>query len=100
MQSIIDGKEYDTKTAKMVGDDYHFNICDWHHYSEELYQKANGEFFLYGEGGPLSSYAVECKNKWCSGERITPLTIEEAKAWIEEHLSVDPYEEYIGEVEE
>lgn len=34
------------------------------------------------------------------GDEIVPLTEQEAREWMEEHSSVDLYEEIFGEVEE
>ena len=69
--------------------------------SETLYRKRTGEFFLYGEGGPMSKYGVAYgDNEWGYGEEIRPLTVDEAKAWAEKHLDADEYEEVFGEVEE
>ena len=55
MKKIINGKLYDTETAKLIGRSYHGEgPRDFRHYSEELYRKRTGEYFLYGEGGPMS----------------------------------------------
>lgn len=102
MKKIINGKKYDTETAKKVG-----YACanaprnDFSFWEEELYKKKTGEFFLYGHGGPATGYAKPCgNNAWQSGERIYPITIEKAKEWAERHLDADEYEEIFGEVEE
>lgn len=102
MKQIINGKKYDTATAKEVGYYYNnYSVGDFHYYRENLYKKRTGEFFLYGVGGPMSKYAVtEGNNGWSGGERITPLTEEEAREWVEKHLNTDEYEEIFGEVEE
>ena len=100
MKKILGGKKYDTETARMVGTygngSSGFGAC-----SETLYRKRTGEFFLYGEGGPMSKYGVAYgDNEWGYGEEIRPLTVDEAKAWAEKHLDADEYEEVFGEVEE
>ena len=49
----------------------------------------------------MSKYGVAYgNNEWGYGEEIQPLTVDEAKAWAEEHLDADEYEEIFGEVEE
>ena len=58
MNKRINGKRYDTETAKEVGCVSWGAVGDFRHSSETLYRKSTGEFFLYGEGGPLSEYAV------------------------------------------
>lgn len=100
MKKVVNGKKYDTETAQFLAEyEYCANVRDFHHFSESLYQKKTGEFFLYGEGGPLSQYAVAVgTNEWSGGERIMPLSYEEAQRWAEEHLDGDEYEEIFGEV--
>jgi hypothetical protein len=70
-------------------------------FSETLYRKKTGEFFLYGEGGPMTKYAVaEGSNSWRGGSRIMPLSFHEAREWAEEHLSGEEYEAIFGKVVE
>lgn len=97
MKKIINGKMYDTNTAKFLGSDSYSNGRDFHNWSEELYQKRTGEFFLYGEGGPMSRYAKSCgDNSWSGGEDIIPLSVGKARQWAEEHLTADQYAEIFG----
>lgn len=102
MKSIINGKKYDTETAKEIGcDGNNLSRRDFKWWAEVLYQKRTGEFFLYGEGGPASRYAVsEDGHGWESGKKIIPLSEDKARKWAEEHLDVDEYEEIFGEVQE
>lgn len=97
MKKIINGRLYDTDTAKELGVDCYSNIRDFHYWSERLYQKRTGEFFMHGEGGPLSHYAVSTgDNTWSGGEKIIPLTAAKAREWAEEHLDADAYEAVFG----
>lgn len=102
MQKIINGKKYNTETAEQVGfysNRYGRNDFNW--LEETLYKKRTGEFFLFGEGGPASHYCTWIdNNNRTSGERIVPMTFEEARQWAEKHLEVEEYEEIFGEVEE
>ena len=102
MKKIINGKKYDTETAECLGSDSYGGGCrDFHYWEEELYRKRTGEFFLYGEGGPMSRYAETIgANEWSGGSRIMPMTWDEARKWAEEHLSADDYEGIFGEIEE
>jgi hypothetical protein len=101
MKKIISGKVYDTDKAKELASDSYSNSRDFRHWSEVLYQKRTGEFFLHGEGGPMSRYAERVEqNSWSGGEQIIPLTYDSARRWAEEHLSGDEYEEIFGEVSE
>ena len=102
MKKIINGKKYDTETASEVGSwSNGGGWRDFSHFEETLYRKKTGEFFLFGEGGPMTKYAVSTgQNSWSGGERIIPLTHENARKWAEEHLDGDEYEEIFGEVTE
>ena len=102
MKKIINGKKYDTSTAKRVGNFWN-GLCDgdFRSLNETLYKKKTGEFFLHGEGGGLSKYCRKIgQNSWTGGSAIVPITIGEAKSWAETHLSSDEYEDYFGQVEE
>lgn len=101
MKKIINGKMYNTETAKLVGEWDNGRYGDFGHCAESLYQKKTGEFFLYGEGGPMTKYSVYCGSNSCrGGEMITPLTDKAAKAWSENHITADEYEAIFGEVDE
>jgi len=102
MKKIIGGKVYDTATAKKMASWSNMaDVRDFHQFSETLYRKKTGEFFLHGEGGPLTQYAQTVgTNSWRGGERIMPMTFAEAKAWAEEHLDGEEYEAIFGAVTE
>ena len=101
MKRIINGKKYDTSTAKLIGrwrnglSDGDFEYCN-----EELYRKRTGEFFLYGEGGPGSVYATTYGNRWKYGETIIPFAEDSARAWCEINLNADKYEAIFGAVDD
>lgn len=98
MKKIIDGKLYDTYTAKSCGSWANtYDTRDFHRVSETLYRKKTGEFFLHGEGGPMTQYARAIEqNSWTGGERIYPLNYAEAQKWAEEHLDADEYAAVFG----
>ena len=101
MKKVINGKRYDTDTAKEVGYASFSNPRDFNYWAETLYRKNTGEFFLYGEGGPNSRYAKsEGSNCWSGGEKIMPLSLESAQEWAEKHLDADEYEEIFGLVDD
>ena len=101
MKKIINGKRYDTDSAKECGSYYYSNRRDFHYLEETLYQKRTGEFFLHGVGGPASKYAeYDGNNSWSGGEKIIPLSLEGAQKWAEENLDADEYESIFGEVTE
>ena len=101
MIKIINRKKYDTDTAEELlcyanGHD----STRFQSYSETLYRKRTGEYFLHGEGGPMSPYAEHVDNLRMSGERLVPLTDDEAKDWVAEHFDGEDYIEIFGDVEE
>ena len=101
MKKVINGKRYDTDTAKEMGMDSYSNRSDFSYWKEILYRKNTGEFFLWGEGGPRSKYVRQIdNNNWMGGEKITPLSYNEAMSWAEEHLSGEEYEAIFGEIQE
>lgn len=101
MKKIINNKMYDTSTAKEIGGMEHSNRGDFSYFSETLFRKRTGEYFLYGKGGPMSRYSRTVgQNEWSSGERIIPLNYEKARKWAEENLDADDYQKEFGEVSE
>lgn len=96
MRKIIKGKLYDTDTAECIGstDDGGLNYNDMYYWSEDLYRKKTGEFFLFYDSG-----SFVC-NIWGRGDSITPLSMAEAKEWAEQYLSADAYISAFGEVDE
>lgn len=102
MVKIINGKKYNTDTAEFIWTISPVaNHRDFKFYEESLYRKRTGEYFLAGNGGPLTKYSrLNCQGLCEGGEKIIPVSIEEAKEWCERNLSVEGYEELFGEVEE
>mgnify|MGYP003303769959 CR=1 FL=1 len=93
MKKVIKGKLYDTETAKLVGEyDNGKFTNDFGYFSEDLYLKRTGEFFIFGFGGFFTKYD--------GVKTITPVSYEDAKAWAEEHLIGEEYIEIFGEPEE
>ena len=102
MKKIIKNKVYDTDTAIKIAE---FSSpggwSDFSHYEESLYRKKIGEYFLYGQGGPMTRYAVSAGlNSWSGGEKIIPLDYAAAQEWAQEHLSGEEYERIFGAVVE
>lgn len=101
MKKIIDGRRYDTDTATLLGSNSYSICTDLSWWEETLYVKRTGEYFLLGEGGPATKYALQIdQNNWSGGWKIMPLTAESAKQWAEENLSPEKYEEIFGQVDE
>ena len=101
MKKIINGRLYNTKTATLMGTASYSYPGNFEYWKEDLYRKKTGEFFLCGEGGPMTKYSRKTgQNEWSGGEEIIPLTVEEAQEWAERYLDADEYEEIFGKVEE
>lgn len=102
MKKIIRGLKYDTDTAKEVGEwDNGFPVNDFNYEEEHLYKKRSGQFFIHGWGGPKTKYAVATGlNCWTGGEKITPVSYDEAREWAEEKLDAEEYESIFGTVQE
>lgn len=93
MEKIINQKRYNTETAKEVGN--YAAPCasnDAEYWRETLYQKRTGEFFIHGEGGGSSRYANRLADGWGWGERLVPLSYDEAREWVKKYLDADTYE--------
>jgi hypothetical protein len=97
MKRIISNKVYDTATARELARIDTGSTAELSFWCESLYQKRTGEYFIHGEGGPMSRYAVSVgQNEWGWGEKIIPLSAEKARAWAEEHLDTEEYERIFG----
>lgn len=97
MRKVIKGKLYDTESASEVTSYSYGYPGDFQHFTETLYRKRTGEYFLHGEGGAMSRYAQSCgQNQWSGGERIMPMSYDDAKSWTEEHADADVYEAEFG----
>ena len=86
MKKIISRKVYNTETATKiaeVGNDY--PRSDFHFTVEILYRTLQGRYFLYGEGGALSSYAQPVGDMYGGGERISAMDDEAVEDWLESH---------------
>ena len=102
MRKVIDGRTYNTSTSEILGtweniqDQSDLSYC-----AETLYRNSKGSLFIHGQGGPKSRYAKEVgAASTIAGEQIIPLTLEAAKKWAEEYLTVEEYEEAFSAQEE
>lgn len=101
MKQIINGKMYDTKKAEEVASsESSYSYNDGRYYKETLYKTKRGNYFMFGEGGGLSPYAEHTGWGSCYGEKLIPLTKEEAREWAEDNMYPNSYIEEFGDVEE
>ena len=99
MKKIINNRMYDTDTATNVGEwENMADIRNFRHFTETLYRKRTGEYFIHGVGNADSKYAVSAgQNQWTGGAKIIPLTYDSARKWAEENLGVAEYIAEFGE---
>lgn len=99
MKKRINGKEYDTEAAQPLA--IYINnqpVGSLFRFSEVLYIKPDGEYFLYGRGEAMTQYAKRYKNRSnTSGEAIVPVTMDQAKAWTKRWCARVVYQEIFGE---
>ena len=100
MKKIIEGKTYNTETAKLLGVYQYLWKGDYHYCREELYRTKKGTYFIYGEGGALTGYARYYGNASSGGHDFQVLSEGEAREWAEHKLSADEYSKILGEPEE
>ncbi len=96
MKRIINGKAYNTGTAKMLANwtnGKFYDDCHWA--NETLYQKENSEYFLWMESNSWAFTSPYEDN----GKDIIKMSIEQSKAWVE-HRANDKYEAIFGAVKE
>lgn len=88
MKKVINGKMYNTDTAKEIKSwirNPNSSWSDFTYLQETLYQKKTGEYFLHGCGGARTQYRNVCSDGSVSaGEKIIPLSDENAKIWLNE----------------
>ena len=92
MNKVINGRKYDTKTAKQIC--CRSNQCGngLPGSYDTLYLKKTGEFFLCHEATGQMLYDMK--------DYITPVSEEEAKEFVAAQMDADGYESIFGEVEE
>jgi hypothetical protein len=103
MRRVIDGKIYNTATAYKVCDisPSGFSRGDFRYEDTYLYKSPKGTFFVAGEGGPMTRWAVpEGQGGRRSGSGIQIVSEDEAKSLVEQHGSDEDYEEAFGQPEE
>ena len=103
LKKIIDGKLYDSGSAKLVADYDNYDEADVTlHVREMLYKTKNGSFFLVGTGHYKTTWS--CYNsktgEFIEGHALVPLNEEEAKQWLALRDFIDEYEKLFGLPEE
>lgn len=101
MKKVIARKLYDTDTARKVAEREEYGPGDFKYVVETLYAKRSGAYFLHGRGNAASRYAEQIDaNSWRPGERIVPLTFDEAAEWAEDAMDADAWQAEFGPADE
>ena len=98
MIRIIDGKRYNTETAKLLGE-YSNGLSgsDFRYEREKLYRTAKGAWFLYYSGGANSIYREWDVDAYINSSGIMPLSNDEAYDWCERNRKSKVIEEYFSD---
>ena len=92
MKRIKNGRMYDTDDATLVGSYVETNEKESASFTEQLYVKRNGEFFLCVHGGANTIYAnVLSVTQRFDGGGIIPIGPMEAYRWVEMYLCGEEY---------
>ena len=94
MKIIIDGLRYDTEAPQTVeigrvtgGSEF---VTDFNYWEAGLYRTGGGRYFVQGEGGPMTRFASRTGDSAMGyGEKIIPITPEQAREWAERYLDAD-----------
>lgn len=87
MRQVIDGKVYNTETAKLLHQwtNGHYTN-DFKYRSKDLYQTKKGAFFLHHDGGALTDMQKSHgENSWGGSESIEPIDRKTAMRFLESH---------------
>ncbi len=68
MKKVINGKMYNTETARKMGSGGSVGLSqnDFRYFHENLYVKKTGEYFLAGEGHGMTKYGSTVGNCSCN----------------------------------
>ena len=84
MKIKVDGIFYDTENAEPIGSHLYESGQEAGWWQATLYQKRNGSFFLYGEGGWFSPFRKTFSSGHLEpGIRLLLLTPQAAALWMD-----------------
>lgn len=97
MIKVIDGKRYNTATAKKVHSVSHGFLGDFEYREKTLYRTPKGSWFLYHRGGAQTDMVTYVGGGYSGGEDIEPITEDEAFDFLQEVNGVEALEQYFGD---
>lgn len=104
MKKIINGKRYDTEKSICIGSYDNLgtgveSMSDFSYWEASLYMTPiSKQFFIAGEGGPMSRFGKTGKGTKRWGADLIPFTRDEALAWAEKYLPTRQTEKYFGDL--
>ncbi|MEI6376781.1 MAG: hypothetical protein WCO97_06260 [bacterium] len=97
MKQVIENKMYDTEKAQELGTYWNGSSRgDFKYVRETLYKTKKGTYFLYGEGGAHSIYAISVGSSCCGGEEIQPMSETDAFEWAQTKLSGEEVQQHFS----
>lgn len=101
-RKIIDSEAYSSKTMSRVAEYHTENMEQWYDKTETLYQTRGGSFLLVGYGNILTPWVKFRPDGRDSlpGHGFLPLSVNEAKEWMELRGLDDEYAEVFGDGED
>lgn len=94
ISKVAGGLRYDTAKAEVVCRHERGFPRDSQYEDTTLYRTSGGRFFLAGQGGARSRWAKRVSGGLTNGEGLTPVTVEEAREFAEQHAEADTVEEF------
>ena len=100
MKKIINGKRYDTDKAVCIGSYKHSHAGSINYVNEGLYvTPRSGKYFIAGSGGANTKYSQRVSNNsWSGGDRIQPLSKEDAFEWAQHYLDEKDIENHFHDL--
>ncbi len=104
MRQVIEGKVYDSAKAQFIGEADNLghgvdSVSDFGYWTAGLYVTSKDQYFLAGEGGPMSRFAQPAgQNASRGGSGIFPLSKEKALEWAEQHLDAETVEQWFSDL--
>jgi len=87
MKEIVDGQLFDTDADDVQSIATYQPVADrgdFRFLREELHKTASGQYFLAGEGGPMTDYRKQVgSGEYTGSSEIKPLSDDEAFQWMQ-----------------
>lgn len=100
MRKIINGQRFDTEKSILIGEYSFSNPGDFNYMEEGLYVTPKSrQYFISGSGGANTRYSqTVSQNTWTGGDKIQPLSREDAFKWAQQYLDEDEIEKHFADL--